>query len=218
MDELGIPPIRMSDGASGIRGTKFFQSVPAAAIPCGSALGATWDKGLVKEAGQLLAKECIAKGVHCWLGPTVNIQRSPLGGRNNESFGEDPYHVGALSSSIISGCQSLGVSATIKHFVCNDQEDEKSRLNAIVTERALRELYLRPFQIAACDVNPDALMTAYNKVNGFHCSEHPLLEKVVRSEWKWDPHIVSDWYVADSVLSCYHVRDANVSKSGLGLM
>jgi beta-glucosidase len=186
----------MSDGPAGIRGTRFFQSVPAAAIPCGSALGATWDKGLVKEAGELLGKECIAKGVHCWLGPTVNIQRSPLGGRNNESFGEDPHLMGILGSAMIDGCQSTGVAATIKHFVCNDQEDEKSSLNAIVTQRALRELYLRPFQIAARDVNPEALMTAYNKLNGFHCSEHPLLEHVVRGEWNWDPLIMSDWYVA----------------------
>ncbi|KAF2648458.1 glycoside hydrolase family 3 protein [Lophiostoma macrostomum CBS 122681] len=194
IEENGVPAIRMSDDPAGIRGTRFFESVPAAAIPCGSALGATWDKALVKEAGELLGKECIAKGTHCWLGPTVNIQRSPLGGRNNESFGEDSHLVGTLGSSIIDGCQSTGVAATIKHFVCNDQEDEKSSLNAIVTQRALRELYLRPFQIAARDVNPEALMTAYNKLNGFHCSEHPLLDLVVRGEWEWNPLIMSDWF------------------------
>ena len=193
IEQYNVPSVRMSDGPTGIRGTKFFQSVPGAALPCGTALAATWDKALLGEAGQLLGKECIAKGVHCWLGPTVNITRSPLGGRNAEAFSEDPHLTGALAAAIIAGCQSTGVISTIKHFVCNDQEDKKYSLNAVVTQRALREIYLRPFQIAARDANPGALMTAYNKVNGFHCSEHPYLEQVVRAEWKWDPLIMSDW-------------------------
>lgn len=193
LEEFGVPSVRMSDGASGIRGTKFFQSVPAAALPCGSALGATWDRNLVRQAGDLLGKECIAKGVHCWLGPNVNIQRSPLGGRNAESFGEDPHLMGILASAIIQGCQSAGVIATIKHFICNDQENEKSALSALVTDRAMREVYLRPFQIAAREADPGALMTAYNKVNGYHCGELPLLEEVVRTEWQWNPLVMSDW-------------------------
>ncbi|KAG4412629.1 hypothetical protein IFR04_014228 [Cadophora malorum] len=194
IEQYNVPSVRMSDGPTGIRGTKFFQSVPGAALPCGTALAATWDKALLGEAGQLLGKECIAKGVHCWLGPTVNITRSPLGGRNAEAFSEDPHLTGVLAAAIIAGCQSTGVISTIKHFVCNDQEDKKYSLNAVVTQRALREIYLRPFQIAARDANPGALMTAYNKVNGFHCSEHPYLEQVVRAEWKWDPLIMSDWF------------------------
>ncbi|KIV91902.1 hypothetical protein PV10_06392 [Exophiala mesophila] len=194
IEEHGVPSIRMSDGPAGIRGTKFFQGPPAAAIPCGTALAATWDKSLLFQAGELLGNECLAKGAHCWLGPTVNIQRSPLGGRGVEAFGEDPYLTGSLASEMIRGCQSTGVQATIKHFLCNDQENGKSKLNAIVSARALREIHLRPFQIAARDVNPGALMTAYNKLNGHHSSETPLIETILRGEWKWNPLVMSDWF------------------------
>jgi beta-glucosidase len=194
LPEHGIPSIRFSDGPNGIRGTKFFAGVPAACIPCGTALAATWDKQLLKQAGELLGKECIAKGVHCWLGPTINIQRSPLGGRGFESLSEDPHLSGILASRLIEGCQSTGVTSVVKHFVCNDQEHERRAVDTIVMPRALREIYLRPFQLVARDVQPGALMTAYNKVNGFHASENPeLLSKILREEWGWDPLVISDW-------------------------
>ncbi|KAG4438285.1 hypothetical protein IFR05_006220 [Cadophora sp. M221] len=190
-----VPSIRCADGPNGIRGTRFFAGVPAACLPCGTALGATWDKDLLYQAGVLLGKESIAKGARCWLGPTINIQRSPLGGRGFESYSEDPHLSGILASHIIQGCQSTGVISVVKHFVCNDQEDERRAVNTIVTERALREIYCRPFQIAARDSNPGGLMTSYNKVNGQHCSQDPkLLDTMVRKEWGWDPLIMSDWY------------------------
>jgi beta-glucosidase len=149
----------------------------------------------MRQAGELLGKECIAKGAHCWLGPTMNIQRSPLGGRGFESFSEDPHLSGILAAELIKGCESTGVMATPKHFVCNEQEHERRAVSVIITERALREVYLRPFQIAARDASPGCLMTAYNKVNGNHVSQdYRLLELIVRSEWKWDPLIVSDWW------------------------
>jgi beta-glucosidase len=169
--------------------------VLAACLPCGTALGATWDKKLLNKAGKLLGDECIAKGAHCWLGPTFNIQRSPLGGRGFESFAEDPYLSGILASEMIQACESTGVVATPKHFVCNDQEHERRAVDTIVTPRALREVYLRPFQIVARDANPGAMMTSYNKVNGVHVSEDPkLLEDLVRKEWGWNPLMISDWY------------------------
>jgi beta-glucosidase len=184
----------MSDGSSGIRGTKWFEGIRAALLPCGTALAATWDKDLLKEAGELVGAECKAKGVHCWLGPTVNIQRSPLGGRGYESFSEDPHLTGILASEMIKGCESTGVIAAVKHFVCNDQEHDKMALNALVTDRALREIYLRPFQIIARDANPGALMTSYNKVNGMPVSQSThLLQHVIREEWGWNPLIMSDW-------------------------
>lgn len=194
LPEFNVPAVRVSDGPNGIRGTRFFAGVPAACLPCGTALGATWDKDLLRRAGELLGKECVAKGAHCWLGPTINIQRGPLGGRGFESYSEDPHLSGILAASIIKGCESIGVQATPKHFVCNDQEHERRAVDTIVTERALREVYLRPFQIIARDANPGCMMTAYNKINGVHVSEDPrLLQQVVREEWGWDPMTISDW-------------------------
>jgi len=192
--EHNVPSTRLSDGPNGIRGTKWFAGVLAACLPCGTALGATWDRSLLCKAGKLLGDECIAKGAHCWLGPTINIQRSPLGGRGFESFAEDPHLSGILASEIIQGCESTGVVSTVKHFVCNDQEHERRAVDTIVTPRALREVYLRPFQIVARDANPGAMMTSYNKVNGVHVCEDPkMLEDLVRKEWGWDPLIISDW-------------------------
>ncbi|KFZ23139.1 hypothetical protein V502_02383 [Pseudogymnoascus sp. VKM F-4520 (FW-2644)] len=174
-----VPKIRFSD----------------ACIPCGTALGATWDKQLLKMAGELLGQECIAKGAHCWLGPTINTLRSPLGGRGFESYSEDPHLSGILASNIIIGCESTGVISVVKHFVCNDQEEERRAVDTLVTQRALREIYARPFQIVARDARPGGLMTAYNKVNGCHVSQDlELLDGLVRQEWGWDPMMISDWF------------------------
>jgi beta-glucosidase len=190
----GVPSIRVSDGPNGVRGTKFFDAVPAASFPCGTALGATFDRDLLFSAGQLMAKEAKAKGVHAILGPTINIQRSPLGGRGFESFSEDPVLSGLCAAAIVNGMQSLGIQSTIKHFVCNDQEDGRMFYNAFVTERALREIYLMAFQIAMRDSSPASVMTAYNKVNGVHVSQSVhLLEEVLRKEWNWDGLAMSDW-------------------------
>lgn len=123
------------------------------------------------------------------------MQRSPLGGRGFESFSEDPYLSGAMAAATISGVQSTGVAATIKHFVCNDQEHERAAVDVQITERALREIYLMPFMIAQRDAKPMAFMTSYNRVNGLHCSEDPkLLQKLLRGEWGFDGLIMSDWY------------------------
>lgn len=197
---LGVPSVRMSDGPNGVRGTRFFNGVPAACLPCETALGATFDQDLVRALGELLGQECKAKGAHVLLGPTINIQRGPLGGRGFESFSEDPVLSGALAASYCSGVQSQDIIPTPKHLVCNDQEHERVAVNAIVTERALREIYLLPFQIALGQANPGALMTSYNKVNGTHACEDPrLLQDIVRKEWGYDGLIVSDWFGTYSV-------------------
>lgn len=177
-----------------MRGTKFFNGVPAACLPCGTGLASTWDSDLLLRAGILIGEECKAKGVNCWLGPTLNIQRSPLGGRGFESFSEDPYLSGKLAGQYINGTQSTGIIATIKHFVANDQEHERVAVNVLINDRALREIYLLPFQIAIADSSPEAVMTAYNKVNGVHASESKhLLEEILRKEWGWRGLIMSDW-------------------------
>ncbi|KAL1961090.1 hypothetical protein VTO42DRAFT_4978 [Malbranchea cinnamomea] len=192
---LGIPKIRTSDGPNGVRGTRFFNGVPAACLPCGTGLAATWNTDLIRKGGVLQGEEAIAKGASVILGPTVNMQRSPLGGRGFESYSEDPVLAGAMGAATINGIQSTGVAATIKHYVCNDQEDQRMSVNSIVTERALREIYLMPFQIAQRDAKPMAYMTGYNQVNGTHCSENQkLLQEVLRDEWGFDGLVMSDWY------------------------
>ncbi|KAL8297590.1 hypothetical protein RB597_007318 [Gaeumannomyces tritici] len=192
---LNIPSLRFSDGPNGVRGQRFFNGVAAACTPCGTGLAATWDAELIEQAGRLLGRECIAKGVHVLLGPTVNMLRSPLGGRGFESYSEDPVLSGNLASAIINGVQSQGVAACIKHFVCNDQEHERQAYNAVISERALREIYLMPFQIAQRDSKPMTFMTAYNRINGLHVSEDPrILQDILRQEWGFDGLVMSDWF------------------------
>jgi len=173
---------------------------PASALPNATAIGATFSRPLVHSAGKLLAKETKARNAVCLLAPTINIQRSPLGGRAFESFSEDPTLSGEIAGAYVNGLQSDGVSATIKHFVANDQEHERMGEDSIVEERALREVYLRAFQIAQKRSTPWAYMTSYNKLNGTHCSENKwLLQDVLRKEWKHDGLIMSDWYGTYSV-------------------
>jgi beta-glucosidase len=185
----------MSDGPNGVRGTKFFNGVPAACFPCGTALGSTFNQELLEEAGRTMGKEALAKSAHIILGPTINMQRSPLGGRGFESIGEDPFLAGLGSAAMVRGIQSTGVVSTIKHFLCNDQEDRRMGVHAIVTERALREIYALPFQLAVRDANPGAFMTAYNGINGTFCSENrKYIEEMLRKEWGWKGLVMSDWY------------------------
>lgn len=150
----------------------------------------------MQRGGELQGKEAIAKGASVILGPTTNMQRSPLGGRGFESFSEDPILAGNMSAATISGIQSTGVAATLKHLVCNDQEHERQSVDMIVSEQALREIYLMPFQIAQRDAKPMSYMTAYNKVNGSHASESKhLIKDVLRNEWGFDGMVMSDWCV-----------------------
>jgi beta-glucosidase len=190
----GIPSIRLSDGPNGVRGTRIFDSVPSSCLPCGTALGATFNTALVAELGRLQGQEAKAKGAVVVLGPTLNIQRGPLGGRGFESFSEDPLLSGVLAGHYCRGVQQENIAATLKHFVCNDMEDERSSVNIIVTQRALREIYLLPFMLAIAIGDPRAVMTAYNKVNGVHASESKaLLQGILRDEWKFNGLVMSDW-------------------------
>lgn len=195
LPQHGVPSVRLSDGPNGVRGTKFFNGVPAACLPCGTGLAATWDCELLKKAGELIGKECKAKGAHCWLGPTVCIQRSPLGGRGFESMSEDPYATGKLAAAYIRGAQSQGIISTIKHWLANDQEHERIGVNVLVNERALREIHMLPFQIAMREAAPGAVMSCYNRVNGTHVSEcKELLDGLLREDWGWKGLIMSDWF------------------------
>ncbi|KAK4685009.1 beta-glucosidase, partial [Tremellales sp. Uapishka_1] len=197
---LNIPEIKVTDGPNGARGESFFNMTPASALPNATNLGATFSTALAESCGVLLSKETKARNAVCLLAPTINIQRSPLGGRAFESFSEDPTLSGTLAAAYVNGLQDNGISATIKHFVCNDQEHERMGVDSRVGDRALREIYLRPFQIAHRLAKPWAYMTSYNKLNGTHCSENKwLLQDLLRGEWKHDGLVMSDWFGVYSV-------------------
>ncbi|KAI0084918.1 hypothetical protein BDY19DRAFT_1050972 [Irpex rosettiformis] len=188
-----VPSVLFSDGPNGVRG-KLFNGFLSSCFPCSTGLGSSFDKDLVAEVGRALGEECITRGVHVLLGPTVNTQRSPLGGRSFESYSEDPHLNGAIAAAFINGLQATKVSACIKHFAANDQEFQRFSISSEVSERALREIYLKPFQIAIRDAQPWSLMTSYNLINGVHASENKwLLDDILRKEWNWNGLVISDW-------------------------
>lgn len=194
IERLGIGRLKMTDGPNGARGADWTAGPPSACFPCGSALAATFDTALLRQVGAHLAEEARAKGAHVLLGPTVNIHRHPLAGRHFECYSEDPELTAQLAVAYISGVQSGGVSACVKHFVANDSEFERLTISSEVPERALREIYLRPFEAAVTEAGSWSVMAAYNKVQGIFASEHPwLLRTVLREEWGFDGFVVSDW-------------------------
>jgi beta-glucosidase len=194
IERLGIPALKMTDGPNGARGGDFIGGVTAAAFPAGIMLAATWNTELVERIGEALGQEARSKGARLLLGPTVNIHRGPLGGRNFESFSEDPYLSARMAVAYINGVQSQGVGATVKHYIANEEEFERYTINSVVDERTLREIYLRPFEAAVREAKSWALMASYNLVNGVAASENPyLLRDILREEWGWDGYTVSDW-------------------------
>ncbi len=196
VERLGIPSLKMSDGPNGARGAGGFTAgVKTACFPAEISLASTWNTELLERVGQALAREAKMKGAQVLLAPTVNIQRSPLGGRNFECFSEDPYLSARLAVAYITGLQSKGVGASIKHYVCNDEEFERTTISSEVRERALREVYLPPFQAAVREAHPWTVMAAYNYVNGVAASENSyLLTDILRTEWGFESVVMSDWF------------------------
>ncbi len=196
---LGIGAMRVTDGPNGARGTAFRGGPTSACFPCGSALGATWNPALVARVGAALAEETLAKGAQILLAPTVNIQRTPIGGRNFECFAEDPELSARLTVAFVRGLQAHGVGACVKHFVGNDTEWERHRASAEIDERTLREVYLVPFEAAVREAGAWTLMAAYNRLGGIHCTEHErLLTGILRDEWGFDGVVISDWLATQS--------------------
>ncbi|WP_030040110.1 glycoside hydrolase family 3 protein, partial [Streptomyces resistomycificus] len=187
LPEIGLDSLVMSDGPIGVRGVRWTADDPSVALPSPTALAATWDPELARRAGTLLAQEARRKGVHVLLAPTVNLHRSPLGGRHFEAYSEDPHLTGRIGAGYVSGVQSGGVGTTVKHFVANDAETDRFTVNNVVSERALRELYLAPFEFIVANAHPWGIMTAYNSVNGTTMTEHHhLVNEVLRGEWGFD--------------------------------
>jgi len=201
IDRVGIPPVRVTDGPNGARGSALFGlgGETAVCAPCGSALGATWDPALVERVGVMLGEEALTKACRVLLAPTVNLHRSPLAGRNFECPSEDPLLSGKTAAAFVRGVQSQGVVTTVKHFAGNDAEFERHTMNSVIDERALRELYLVPFELAVREGGALGVMTAYNRLNGPHCSEHQeLLTRILRGEWGFEGFVLTDWLSAGS--------------------
>jgi beta-glucosidase len=195
LPEAGIPAMRVTDGPAGARGTQFTTGPASVNVPCGTSLAATWDPALVEEVGQLLGKEARAKGARVLLAPTVNLHRTPVGGRNFECQSEDPYLSARITVGYVRGVQAEGVAACVKHFVGNDTEFERMSIDNQISERTLRELYLRPFEAAVIEGGALAIMTAYNRINGpWAADSKELITGVLRNEWGFDGIVMSDWF------------------------
>ena len=170
----GLRRVVVSDGPAGVRGERWDERDVSANVPSATALAATWDVALVERIGGLLAGECRRKGVDVLLAPTVNLHRTPFAGRHFECFSEDPLLTARIGGAYVRGLQSGGVGATVKHFVANDSETERNTVDVRVGERALRELYLAPFEAIVREERPWAVMSSYNGVDGVTMSASPL--------------------------------------------
>ncbi len=190
---IGLQPLTVSDGPVGVRGSKEDEREWSANFPSPSALAATWDETVLEQIGEALASEAVRKDVDVVLGPTINLHRTPYGGRHFECLSEDPYLTGRLATAYVRGLQENGIGACPKHFVANDSETERHTLNAVVDEKTLREVYLAPFEQVVTQAKPWMIMSAYNAVNGHFMTESPLLEDPLKTEWGFDGVVVSDW-------------------------
>ncbi len=201
VERFGVPNIMVADGPHGLRkqpdsaeNVGVNVSKPSTCFPTACATASSWDRNLLHSIGQAIADECLKEKVSVILGPGANIKRSPLCGRNFEYFSEDPYLSGEISAAFIEGVQSKGVGTSLKHFAANNQEDYRMTINAVIDERALREIYLSGFETAVKKAKPWTIMCSYNKLNGALNSENKwLLTDVLRDEWGYEGLVMSDW-------------------------
>jgi beta-glucosidase len=200
LENLGVPAMTLSDGPAGLRLNQQVATTPptyqyATAWPVGTLLAQTWDRGLVREVGDAIGKEMNEFGVSTWLAPGMNIHRDPLNGRNFEYYSEDPLVAGLTAAATTQGVQSNpGVGVTVKHFAANNQEANRNADNAVVSERALREIELKGFEIAVKAAQPMAVMSSYNKIDGTYSSaNYDLLTDVLRGEWGFQGTVMTDW-------------------------
>ncbi|NQX25065.1 glycoside hydrolase family 3 C-terminal domain-containing protein [Curtobacterium sp. VKM Ac-2852] len=207
IEKIGLRRILMSDGPSGVRGEVWDERDPSLNLPSATALSASWDRAIAKRYGAAAAVEARRKGVDVVLGPTINLHRSPLGGRHFEAFSEDPVLTGDLAASYVDGVQENGVAATPKHYIANDYETDRFTASTEVSDRALRELYLLAFEKAVTEAHAWAIMSSYNAINGVTASENDLLETPLNSEWGFDGIVVSDWTGVRSVDSAKASQD-----------
>jgi beta-glucosidase len=192
---IGLGELRLSDGPTGVRGLKFSGGRVVALFPNATLLASAWSEDTAYEVGRLLAEEAMAQQIHVVLGPTINLHRTPLGGRLFEAYSEDPLLTGKLAAAYVRGMQDSGVGACLKHLVANESETDRNTVNSIVDEATLRELYLLPFEIAVAEADPWSIMAAYNDVNGVAATEqNHVNNEVVKREWGYRGLIMSDWF------------------------
>jgi len=191
----GVSPVTTTDGPSGIR-----LSAYASLLPSGTALASTWNTALIEELAALHGEEMLRKGSDVLLSPGMNIHRDPLCGRNFEYFSEDPVVTGRIAAAVVRGVQSTGLSACPKHFAANNQETNRTRNDSRVSERALREIYLRGFEICVREAAPRTIMTSYNQINGVWAHYHyDLATVVLREEWGYEGAVITDWWIENAV-------------------
>ena len=210
---LGIPSIKVTDGPHGCRTASDEnpnETIPATCFPTGVGLAATWNTELIGKVGAAVGRETLERGCTVILGPCVNIHRSTLGGRNFESYSEDPHLSSRMAVAFIKGVQSQGVGTSIKHFALNNQEYQRMTISAEADERAMREIYFPSFEKAVKEAKTLTVMCSYNKLNGTYASEnHWLLTDLLKKEWGFEGLVMSDWFAVHST--------APAANSGLDL-
>jgi len=201
LPRIGLRGLRTSDGPAGVRGTNMDPADRSTSFPAPIALAASWDPALVERVTQQMGREARAKGIDVLLAPTVNLARTPYGGRGFECFGEDPVLAARIAAAYVRGVQSEGVATTVKHFVGNDSEVERWTVNVQADEATLREVYLVPFEACVTDAECAAVMAGYNSVNGVSMTEHAeLLTRILKDEWGFQGVVFSDWSAARSTV------------------
>lgn len=194
LPEYGIPSIMTADGPAGVRLAPE-TGVNTTAWPCATLLASTWNDALLEELGDAVGQELKENNLGMWLAPALNIHRNPMNGRNFEYYSEDPLLSGKLAAAVVRGVQSNGVSACIKHFACNNKETNRKHCDSRVSERALREIYLKGFEITVKESDPWSIMTAYNTINGYRAAEcYDLITGILRGEWGYNGIVISDWW------------------------
>jgi beta-glucosidase len=207
LEEIGLRAMVVSDGPSGVRGARWDERDPSLNLPSGTALSSSWDPALARRYGNVAAVEARRKGVDAVLGPTINLHRSPLGGRHFEAFSEDPVLTAELAAAYVAGMQENGVGATPKHYIANDYETERFTASTEVSERALRELYLLAFEQPVRESHAWLVMSSYNAINGVTATEHELLQTPLKAEWGFDGVVISDWTAVRSLASAWAAQD-----------
>ena len=207
LPSIGLRSMILSDGPVGVRGDVWDERSPSINLPSPTAMAASWDTEVMRRIGETLGREARRKKVDVVLAPTINLHRTPYGGRHFEAFSEDPVLTAALARSYVEGIQSQGVGATVKHYIANDSETDRFSVDVRVDARTLRELYLLAFEEPVVDGGAWLVMSAYNSINGATASENPLLQTPLNDEWGFDGVVVSDWTAVRSVESARHAQD-----------
>ncbi len=207
LPSVGLRSMVLSDGPAGVRGQLWDERSPSVNFPSPTAVAASWDRDMVERVGRGLGGEAVRKGADVVLAPTINIQRTPYGGRHFEAFSEDPLLTSELATCYVRGIQAFGVGATVKHYVANDSETERFTVDVRVADRTLREVYLAAFEGPVVDGGCLLVMSAYNSVNGRTASENDLLTTPLNDEWGFDGVVVSDWTAVRTLESARHPQD-----------